>query len=846
MSTSKIVGFFQASTPLLQRSSIRFSFSDPSKDASADARCCLPVYRTCVRRTRSVSSSSSSSVHVERTFEGQNASLQIMERKTRIQKRLHKPEYLLSPYHTAWVAMVPSYGSPEDPYFPQCIEWIMQNQHDNGSWGINEFDSSANKDILLSTLACIIALKKWNVGSDQISRGLRYMGRNLHSVMDMRISAPTGFNLTFPSLLSLAIGMGLEFPIREADVDDILRLREIELNRLAGEKSSIREAYLRYVAEGSVDLLDWNEVMMYQRKNGSLFNSPSKTAAALIHHYDGKSLEYLQLLLDKFGNADTLQKLGISHHFSSDIKGILDTTYRLWLQGDEEILLDMETCAMAFRILRMNGYDISSDDLSHIAVAPAFENSLQKYLKATKSILELYKASEVILTEHELVLENIGCRSESLLKDILCSSDSTQNMTIFGEVEHALNFPFYTTVEPMDHRRNIEHLDARISMMLQNNYLPPVVNQDLLSLAIEDFSLSQSVYQDELKHLYRWEKENMLDKLQFVRQRLAFCYFAAVSTISHHELSDARIACAKNVVLTIVIDDFFDVGGSQEELENLVALTEMWEDPQEDAFYSEQVKIVYSAIYSTVNKLGAMASVVQNRDDIQCPVEIWQKLIRCMMTEAEWQRRKYVPTIEEYMIPATFSIAVAPMVLPAQYFLGEMLTEYMVRDEEYKEMCRLMSTICRLLNDTRTLERESGEGKLNSVSLLIHRSGGSMSIEEAKNAIQKSVVACRRDLLRLVLREDSVVPRKCKELFWRHSKTAFLFYFQADEFTSPKELVGKMNAVINEPLKLQTNNPSWEWTCQVPKESSYIRPRIFFPGIVKSYSSICTLREDME
>jgi hypothetical protein len=101
---------------------------------------------------------------------------------------------------------------------------------------------------------------------------------------------------------------------------------------------------LTYVVEGSVDLLDWTEVMMYQRKNGSLFNSPSKTSAALIHHYDDKSLRYLELLLNKFGNAvpsaypqnihyqlsmlDTLQKLGISHHFSSEIKGILDTTYR--------------------------------------------------------------------------------------------------------------------------------------------------------------------------------------------------------------------------------------------------------------------------------------------------------------------------------------------------------------------------------------------------------------------------------------------------------------------------------------------------------------------------------------
>jgi ent-kaurene synthase len=60
---------------------------------------------------------------------------------------------------------------------------------------------------------------------------------------------------------------------------------------------------MAYVAEGLGNLLDWNEVMKFQRKNGSLFNSPSTTAAALIHNYDEKALGYLNLLVSKFGSA---------------------------------------------------------------------------------------------------------------------------------------------------------------------------------------------------------------------------------------------------------------------------------------------------------------------------------------------------------------------------------------------------------------------------------------------------------------------------------------------------------------------------------------------------------------
>lgn len=57
---------------------------------------------------------------------------------------------------------------------------------------------------------------------------------------------------------------------------------------------------------------------------------------------------------------DVLEKIGISRHFAGEIKSVLDFTYSRWLQRDEEIMLNTETCAMAFRILRMNGYDVSS------------------------------------------------------------------------------------------------------------------------------------------------------------------------------------------------------------------------------------------------------------------------------------------------------------------------------------------------------------------------------------------------------------------------------------------------------------------------------------------------------
>lgn len=79
-----------------------------------------------------------------------------------------------------------------------------------------------------------------------------------------------------------------------------------------------------------------------------------------------------------------------------------------------------------------------------------------------------------------------------------------------------------------------------------------------------------------LSYACSWVIENSLDKLKFARQKTAYCYFSAAATLFSPELSDARMSWAKNGILTTVVDDFFDVGGSIEELLNLIQLVEKY------------------------------------------------------------------------------------------------------------------------------------------------------------------------------------------------------------------------------------------------------------------------------
>lgn len=112
------------------------------------------------------------------------------------------------------------------------------------------------------------------------------------------------------------------------------------------------------------------------------------------------------------------------------------------------------------------------------------------------------------------------------------------------------------------------------------------------------------------------------------------------------------------------------------------------------------------------------------------------------------------------------------------------------------------------------LQRESKEGKLNSVSLhMIHGVDG-MTEEEAVQEMKRSIDSKRRELLRLVLLEKgSVVPRACKDLFWKMSKVLHLFYANDDGFTS-EHMIDAVKAVVYEPI-------SFDYSCNKMLHSTW-------------------------
>ncbi|CAL1399989.1 unnamed protein product [Linum trigynum] len=749
-------------------------------------------------------------------------------------------ELSVSPYDTAWVAMVGRNNNNDgsrqqqlQPRFPQCLRWVAENQQPDGSWASHPAgaDPLLVKDSLSSTLASVLALRSWGVADELVHRGLDFIRCNAWAAADKKQRTPIGFDIIFPGMMESAAALGLNLPFHPSTFQPMLQNRDLLLQ---SAWASGKRADVAFAAEGLATTTRsngggrWREVLrQHQRKNGSLFNSPSATAAALLHlHDDKKSLAYLDSVLSAYHNSpavpaifpldifsrlymvDNLVKLGIQQYFRREITLILDHVYKYWIQRDEELFSDIGCLAKGFRLLRLNGYHVSSEVFEGLDRKEDYFKSVLTPYKSNDTILELYKASLTTLLPSEPILDGIKDWTSSYLRQTsLSPKESDQDQRLAQEVEYALRFP-YASLERIENRLSIETAEVynHVKLLKTSYSLSNAGNKDWLEFAVDDFNKCQSLQRKELEVLERWVKEYRIEELKFARQKVAYGFFAAAAILFSLEHAEARSSWAKNTVLVTLVDDLFDVGGSEEELLNFIDLVKAWHGHESIGFCSEKVEIIFKAVYDATNEYIAKASLVQGRCVKHHFMDMWLVLLDCMWQEYVRGRDKIIPTMEEYIATGYVSVALGPVILVPMYFLGCNLSEEAMRSKEYDDLFMNVSVIARLLNDLATIGREIAQGKENSLALGMMQGNGKVTEEKARREIQRMIEKHRKELLRMVVLKDgdegTVVPRAVKEVFWQTSKIVHMFYMSKDGFSSPHEMVAAIDSVIYKPIVL--------------------------------------------
>nr|GMC83848.1 S-linalool synthase-like [Ipomoea batatas] len=216
-----------------------------------------------------------------------------------------------SPYDTAWLAMIPDPSNPDRPLFQNCLNWVLDNQNEEGFWGdYNGEDGIPTIDALPATLACLVALKQWNVGEDKISKGLVCFHANLNLVLTENTGRlPRWFTVVFPAMIDLAQATGLPLKFLNQPADILLsnlflkRKQMFEREKLVDEWGNYSPTFAYLECFPSEILGDQEKIYEHLcRDDGSFFRSPSATAHLFMTTANAKSLKYLNSLVQNYPN----------------------------------------------------------------------------------------------------------------------------------------------------------------------------------------------------------------------------------------------------------------------------------------------------------------------------------------------------------------------------------------------------------------------------------------------------------------------------------------------------------------------------------------------------------------
>ncbi|PHT39508.1 Copal-8-ol diphosphate hydratase, chloroplastic, partial [Capsicum baccatum] len=436
----------------------------------------------------------------------------------------------VSPYDTAWVSFIQDYTNTTNingiitskrPLFPSCLQWIVDNQLVDGSWG--EELVFCIYDRLLNTLACVVALTLWNTCLPNRNKGVMFIKENLRKLETGEIENMTcGFEFVFPALLEKAQQLDIDIPYDALVLKDIYARREVKFTRIPKDVIHTIPTTMLFSLEGLRNL-DWPRLLKLQMEDGSFLTCPSSTAIAFMETNDDKCFKFLKNVVEKCNGGvpgnyptdiqarlwaiDRLQRLGISYYFVEEIKSLLDHVFRYWnkeigfFSARNSNLCDVDNTCMAIRLLRLHGLDVNV--LNKFKDGDQFFCLRGELNKSPTAMFNLYRCSQALFPG-EKILEEAKNFSYNFLQQCLANNQSTDKWVIAkdipGELRYALEFPWYASLPRVESRIYIDQYGGADELWIGKTIyrMPDVSNNVYLQAAKLDYNRCQS------QHRFEW------------------------------------------------------------------------------------------------------------------------------------------------------------------------------------------------------------------------------------------------------------------------------------------------------------------------------------------------------
>ncbi|TKY48784.1 terpene synthase 11 [Spatholobus suberectus] len=384
---------------------------------------------------------------------------------------------------------------------------------------------------------------------------------------------------------------------------------------------------------------------------------------------------------------DTIQRLGIGHHFEEEIN------VQLGRVGDWDVTQDLSATALQFRLLRHNGWPTCSD---------VFKKFLEKSGNFKESItsdiwglLSLYEASYLGAKGEEVLQQAMDFSKAHLHQSLPHLSPEVGKL-----VARALTLPRNLRMARLEARNYMEEYSQASSQI-----------PALLELAKLDFVMVQSMHQKELAEISRWWKKlGLVERLGFARDRPAECFLWTVGVFPEPCYSNCRIELTKTICILLVMDDIFDTYGTLDELVLFTKAIKRWDlDVMEQL--PEYMKICYMALYNTTHEIAYRIQKEHGQTVVACLKKTWIDIFEAFLKEAKWFNSGYIPAFREYLDNGVISSGSYMALVHATFLIGDGLSKETISVmKSYPRLFSCSGEILRLWDDLGTSREEQERG----------------------------------------------------------------------------------------------------------------------------------------
>ncbi|KAJ9562859.1 hypothetical protein OSB04_008019 [Centaurea solstitialis] len=458
---------------------------------------------------------------------------------------------------------------------------------------------------------------------------------------------------------------------------------------------------------------------------------------------------------------DTIQRLGVGHHFEEEIHEVLENLPQV-LPDD-----DLYTVALHFRLRRHNGLHTHPDIFhNYLDTNGKFKMSSNDDIEA---LLSLYEASYLGTNDEDILTHAKEFTTRQLERLV-----SELNPKLGAKVLLSLGLPRHFRMTRLEARRYIEEYGN------EDDHNPIV-----LELAKLDYNHVQSLLRSELVEVTKWWKDlGLMNKLSFVRDRHIECFIWTVGLLPDKKYSGGRIELAKIIAILLVIDDIYDIYGSYEDLVLFTNAIRRW-DLSEMKQLPEYMKICYIALYSTTSEICDKVFKEHGLSVQPFVHQTWIEMVEAYMVEVEWMKSGTMPTFEDYIKNGITTSGTCMALVHLFFLISEGVTQENMRQllVPYPKFFSLAGTILRLWDDLGTSKEEQERGNVVSSIQLLMKEENITSEEEGRKQILQLIHELWKDLnAELVTPNALLVPiikvalnmSRTSQVVYEHNEESYL------------------------------------------------------------------------